>query len=576
MHVLDGIHRDGGVGLVEAVVGHEALCEVGARGEGPRHAREDLLMREGAVVHAHLVDHPIEELLGDEEVVEVHADVEGTRGVVRARGGREGGDGHRVEVQGAGISGVDGHEDVIPLLGGDDEVLAGLVLHGHVVDAVVVVVEDAGVAQALPLQDGAVLALAIAAEGHDGLHALLVVGVYPRTEGEGVAVEKLVDLIGLDEVLGRPAVGASHGHLEPLVLAGAAVAKHAIGGGDGARILAVAEALDHVDGPVRGLANVRVAGGVDLEFVPIAFGELLGAVALGDHLVIAAVERAAVRGEEDMVQAHAVGAGKGAVLVLVGRAARNLFLKEAVAAEVERALVHSHGGEARRPGVDGLHVHGAGHVHHGGGARERGGRERSVHRKGRSRDADGAISVALGGGGEGALGPLRLCDVEAIDRDLVHAIEAGLGGLLRSEAEGESGLPRRLDVLVFGDRSGAHDHAALHDHAHLEVAGLVRVVDHVNHVGEGEEAVELAREAGLGVELVVHRGLRGLIGVERREPVDLVVGLGEDAHLVDVALEKAVLVDGATSRGGCSRGGTFQEKVAAAEGDVAIIDWWRR
>mmetsp|Transcript_33634 Transcript_33634/g.73409 ORF Transcript_33634/g.73409 Transcript_33634/m.73409 type:complete len:499 (-) Transcript_33634:7397-8893(-) len=310
------VQGQGAVITVETVVGDEAVAEDVVL-VGPAHHLLDRLLRYGDIVDHHLVHEPVEELLGEHVVREVHAEDEGAPRGGGAHAG-PGGSQEAVQVHGHGAIRGAGEPDLVPLVGRHHNVAPVCVLHQDIVHAVIVVVEAAGVAALVtaPLQDGIVEdvggGVRCGAKGHNRLHSRLGVGEHPQPNRvlAGGRRDLGGDVIRLHVVLGGPAVGAAQRHLKPLVLRGAGVPEHRVQRGNGAALLAVADLLHAVDGPVRRLVHVAVALIVHLVLEVVAGHLGLGAVALRLVLHVAPVVGAPVGGEHHLVHAHATRASK--------------------------------------------------------------------------------------------------------------------------------------------------------------------------------------------------------------------------------------------------------------------------
>mmetsp|Transcript_12169 Transcript_12169/g.14475 ORF Transcript_12169/g.14475 Transcript_12169/m.14475 type:complete len:1077 (+) Transcript_12169:4551-7781(+) len=175
---------------VELVVGNgsEGLLEL--RG-GPAHGANGFVKREGIFEHHHLIHQTVEVLLGHHLVREVHTEEE-VSGHIGLTGGGEVGSLETVQEHLSVTVSILGQEDLVPLVGCEDNVATIIVLHDHIVDAVIVVIEATGVGHTrvvrgevtAPLEDVAVEQFLPggSAHGHNALDALLGMGVHPGSE----------------------------------------------------------------------------------------------------------------------------------------------------------------------------------------------------------------------------------------------------------------------------------------------------------------------------------------------------------------------------------------------------------
>ena len=507
--------------LVEAVVRNELLVEALARAaERSHHRRLDLVRRQHAAVHANFVELAVEELLGHQVVVEIHAEHERSllRDIRAANGGKLR-HLHAVQEQLAEVALGNGDVHVVPHARAHLELRARILEHVNVLDAVVVVVERSLGTLAHPLQHAKIHLARLrgvihGSERHDRLRAELRARPHPRAHGVLVAAaDKILDIVRGDKVLLHPAVAASHAHAEPLLARSwAGIAEHLILRRDAARFLSEASLLDNVLREVRHLALVTAARLVDAvrgELAAVAGNLRRRAVAVG-RLGCHALVRLSVIGKVHRVDAVSGIAAQHQVRVLVCGGADVVLVLQHVAAEHDSALlVHERLLTLRKSHrVDLQNAHCAGEVAGLSLARHHGGKEVQhnivlVRREGcaSTRVAEGVLHA------NGVflrhihrcvrtLGKHRRREVEALHRHVVLAVERHV---LASIRRGHRFVrrrrrPRRRGVLVV--REGAHGHSPLGAHLregnvrlkrhgirgrapfvnHLGVRGLVRVV----------------------------------------------------------------------------------------------------
>mmetsp|Transcript_27510 Transcript_27510/g.77797 ORF Transcript_27510/g.77797 Transcript_27510/m.77797 type:complete len:340 (-) Transcript_27510:981-2000(-) len=255
---------------VELVVGNQVLLELTAHVDSPEGCAEDLLLIQGLIEDSHLVNHALEELLGEEGVIQVHTQGEGgiSSRSSRARGSGECGNLVAIQVQGAAVVLVYGKGDLVPLVNSKHDGVVVLILHDDILDVVIVVQEHAlPLLNAYPLKDGAIhFPTVLAAKGGHGLLPQLLSWLDPSrervlTQLRGIwihqAAESLCPSIAHDGVVLRlPPVATRNGNRQPLVFAWTGVTEDLVLGGDGAGLLAVAIAADDAGGEALGLLRV--------------------------------------------------------------------------------------------------------------------------------------------------------------------------------------------------------------------------------------------------------------------------------------------------------------------------------